>query len=84
MKVAMVALYTPAVRIVPGMSYIIALSVGAYLIGQNTLTIGQLVAFIFYLSLLVWPCLLWENTLTFRNKHGFHDRIDDVLTYPSG
>lgn len=84
MKVAILnALYTPAVRIVPGMSYIIALSVGAYLIGQNTLTIGQLVAFIFYLSLLVWPMFaLGEYINVSEQASASIDRIDDVLTYP--
>ncbi len=77
------ALYSPAVRIIPGFSYVIALGVGAYLIGNNQLTIGQLISFTVYLSMMVWPMFaLGEYINVSEQANASVDRIDEVLAYP--
>lgn len=76
------SLYTPAVRIVPGVSYVIALSFGAYLIGRNQLTIGQLISFTVYLSMMVWPMFaLGEYINVSEQANASADRIDEVMRY---
>lgn len=84
MKVSLLnALYTPAVRIVPGISYIIALGFGAVLIGRNQLTIGQLISFTVYLSMMVWPMFaLGEYINVAEQASASSDRIREVMVYP--
>ena len=76
------ALYTPAVRIIPGISFVIALAFGAYLIGQDQLTTGQLISFTIYLSMMVWPMFaLGEYINVTEQANASMDRIDEVLRY---
>lgn len=83
MKVSVLnALFTPAVRIVPGISYIIALVIGAVLIGRGQLTIGQLISFTVYLSMMVWPMFaLGEYINVSEMANASADRIREVMVY---
>lgn len=49
------AAYTPVTHILPIFGYAIALGTGGRLIMDGIITIGDLTAFIGYLSLLIWP-----------------------------
>lgn len=83
MKVSILeSLYTPAVRIVPGISYIIALLVGAVLIQRGQLTLGQMISFTVYLSLLVWPMFaLGEYINVSEQANASADRIAELMAY---
>ncbi|ADH97900.1 ABC transporter ATP-binding protein [Salisediminibacterium selenitireducens] len=49
------ALFEPTIKILVGMSYMIGLGFGAYLVFQGRITLGQLVTFNIYLGMLIWP-----------------------------
>lgn len=47
--------FQPIITILLGVSYVIAFGYGAVLIANGELTVGELVAFQVYLSMIVWP-----------------------------
>ena len=49
------AFWGPGTRIIVGLSYFIAIMFGAYLILEGQMSVGDLIAFNVYLSMLVWP-----------------------------
>ncbi|RXZ79996.1 ATP-binding cassette domain-containing protein [Paenibacillaceae bacterium] len=49
------SLFEPITKILVGVSYLIGLGYGAYLVFHNELTVGGLVAFNVYLGMLIWP-----------------------------
>lgn len=49
------ALFSPMVLIFVGLSYTLTLVFGGYLIHKNVLTVGELITFITYLDMLIWP-----------------------------
>lgn len=76
------SLYTPAVRIIPGVSYVIALAFGSRLISAGEMTIGALISFNVFLGRLVWPMMaLGEYINVSEQASASSDRIDEVLFY---
>lgn len=56
MKVALIdSLFEPTVKLLVGISYLIGLGYGAYLVFRSQLTLGELVSFNVYLGMLIWP-----------------------------
>lgn len=56
MEVAKVdSLIEPTVKILVGISYMIGLIYGGYLVFRQELTLGELVSFNVYLGMLIWP-----------------------------
>lgn len=51
------ALFMPASRLVQGISFVIAMIVGANLVKTGTISIGQLMTHVFYLGMLAWPMI---------------------------
>ncbi|HFI0029586.1 TPA: ABC transporter ATP-binding protein [Streptococcus suis] len=51
------ALFNPAVLFFIGLSYLLTLLVGSHFISQGQVSLGQLVTFMTYLDLLVWPLM---------------------------
>lgn len=49
------AMFDPLITLVIGMSYVISIILGGYLIVQGEISIGQLVTFFNYIGMLVWP-----------------------------
>jgi ATP-binding cassette subfamily B protein len=47
--------FDPVVNIVVGLSYVIGIGYGAYLVFNQQLTIGQIITFNLYLGMLIWP-----------------------------
>ncbi|TCI24570.1 MULTISPECIES: ABC transporter transmembrane domain-containing protein [unclassified Exiguobacterium] len=74
------ALYDPTIFGIVGLSYILSIGYGAYLIEQGELTIGQIVSFTAYLSLLTWPMLAfgWLFNIVERGRASY-DRIERML-----
>ncbi|STO08994.1 MULTISPECIES: ABC transporter ATP-binding protein [Exiguobacterium] len=48
-------LFEPVIKLLVGLSYLIGLSFGTYLVFTNDITLGQLVSFNIYLGMLIWP-----------------------------
>ncbi len=74
------SLFNPATTIIMGGAYVIAIALGGWMVGQQQLSVGQLVTFITYLGELVWP-LFAIGTLfnTLERGRASYDRINDLL-----
>lgn len=49
------ALFEPTIRLCVGLSYVIGLAFGIYLVFKNQITLGDLVSFNMYLGMMIWP-----------------------------
>ncbi len=56
-KVKIQALFVPILFLITGISVIIVMWVGGSMVIEGTLTLGEIIAFIAYLSLLIWPVI---------------------------
>jgi ATP-binding cassette subfamily B protein len=75
------ATYLPFMELLPTIGLIAVLGLGGHRVLNNQLTIGQLVAFNFYVQLLVWPLRTIGMTLAFGQRAAAAlERIDQVLS----
>ncbi|MDF2154647.1 ABC transporter transmembrane domain-containing protein [Vibrio sp. CAU 1672] len=51
------ARFDPAIQITIGISFLLSVAVGAYLVENGEITLGDLTAFTMYLGLMIWPML---------------------------
>ena len=67
-----------------GSSYVLTLLVGAFMIQANQITVGNLVTFITYLDMLVWPLMAigFLFNITQRGKVSYQ-RIESLLSQES-
>lgn len=56
-KVKIQALFMPLLFLITGVSVIIVIWVGGSMVIEGTLTLGEMIAFVAYLSLLIWPVI---------------------------
>ncbi len=56
-KIKIQALFMPMLFLITGISVIIVIWVGGSMVIENTLTLGEIIAFIAYLGLLIWPVI---------------------------
>ncbi|MDI7744113.1 ABC transporter transmembrane domain-containing protein [Lysinibacillus fusiformis] len=84
MKVARIdSLFDPTISLVIGFSFMLSLGFGAKFIYENTMTIGDLVAFNTYLGLLVWPMLAFGMLFNIMERgSASYDRIEQLLSVP--
>ncbi|NQJ68196.1 ATP-binding cassette domain-containing protein [Streptococcus suis] len=78
------ALFNPAVLFFIGLSYLLTLLVGSHFISQGLVSLGQLVTFMTYLDLLVWP-LMAIGFLVNMSQRGdvSYNRIQTLLSISS-
>lgn len=75
------ALFNPATTLIMGLTYVLAIGVGGWLVGQGQLTVGQLVTLITYLGELVWPLFAIGTLFNILERgRASYDRIDALLT----
>ena len=73
------ALFMPASRLIQGSSFMIALLVGARLIGTGTITIGQLMSHVFYLGMLAWPMIAMGEFINISQQAtASMDRVQEI------
>lgn len=82
------ALLAPVQRIIPALSFVIAIAYGSYLVSISAITIGQLVSFTYYLNMLVWPMYAFGNFINIRQRGmASMDRIqaiwDEKISVPN-
>lgn len=76
------ALFNPITKIGTGISYVVALGYGAYLVSTGELTVGQLVTFNVYLGLAVWPIFaIGELINVMQQGNASLDRVQETLNY---
>lgn len=74
------SLYDPAIFVTVGMSFLLSISMGAWLIAQGVITLGQLTSFTMYLGYLIWPMFAygWLLNLVERGSAAYA-RISALL-----
>ncbi|MFS0878789.1 ABC transporter ATP-binding protein [Metabacillus niabensis] len=76
------ALFEPTIKILVGISYVIGLGYGAYLVFHQAITLGELVSFNIYLGMLIWPMnAVGELINILQRGNASLDRVNEVLSY---
>ncbi|KEK24300.1 ABC transporter ATP-binding protein [Bacillus gaemokensis] len=83
MKVARIdALFQPTVKMLVGLSYLIGLVYGAFLVFQSKVTLGELVSFNVYLGMMIWPMFaIGELINVMQRGNASLDRVNETLAY---
>ncbi|WFR86469.1 ABC transporter transmembrane domain-containing protein [Streptococcus sp. D7B5] len=78
------SLFDPMVFLFVGSSYVLTLLVGSLMVQEGQITVGNLVTFISYLDMLVWPLMAigFLFNITQRGKVSYQ-RIEDLLSQES-
>ncbi|MFC4411569.1 ABC transporter ATP-binding protein [Chungangia koreensis] len=76
------ALFNPITKVLTGLSYMIGLGYGAYLVSQHEMTVGELVSFNVYLGMIVWPMFaIGELINVMQRGNASLDRVMETLNY---
>ncbi|MBU9720775.1 MULTISPECIES: ABC transporter ATP-binding protein [Bacillaceae] len=76
------ALFEPTIKILVGISYMIGLGYGTFLVFQNELTLGMLVSFNIYLGMLIWPMFAFGELMNVMQRgNASMDRLNQTLSY---
>lgn len=76
------SLFDPTIKILVGMSYLIGLGYGAFLVFQQNITLGELVSFNVYLGMLIWPLFaIGEMINVLQRGNASLDRVQATLSY---
>lgn len=76
------ALFDPTINILVGITYLIGLGYGTYMVFQSQLTIGQLTSFNVYLGMLIWPMLAFGQLFNIMQRgNASLDRVSETLAY---
>ncbi|UZJ78230.1 ABC transporter ATP-binding protein [Fictibacillus sp. KU28468] len=76
------ALFEPTIKVLVGISYLIGLGYGAYLVFHNSITLGQLVSFNVYLGMLIWPMFAVGELINIMQRgNASLDRVNETLAY---
>lgn len=68
-------------HVVRGLSYSIALLAGGFMISRGKLSVGDLISFMIYLNMLIWPIMAFGDLMTIANRAAAsRARIDEVLS----
>ena len=78
------SLFDPMVLLFVGSSYVLTLLLGSLMVQKGQITVGNLVTFISYLDMLVWPLMAigFLFNITQRGKVSYQ-RIEDLLSQES-
>ncbi|NYE05610.1 ATP-binding cassette subfamily B protein [Bacillus niacini] len=82
-KVARIdSLFDPTVKILVGVSYMIGLGYGAYLVFNQAITLGDLVSFNVYLGMLIWPMFAIGELINIMQRgNASLDRVNETLSF---
>ncbi|WP_144463633.1 ABC transporter ATP-binding protein [Siminovitchia fortis] len=76
------ALFGPITKFGTGISYVISLGYGAFLVSNGEMTVGQLITFNVYLGLAVWPIFaIGELINVMQQGNASLDRVLQTLGY---
>ncbi|MBN8209434.1 ATP-binding cassette domain-containing protein [Bacillus sp. NTK071] len=75
-------LFEPTIKVLVGISYLIGLGYGAYLVFHKVLTLGELVSFNVYLGMLIWPMIaVGELINVMQRGNASLDRVLETLSH---
>ncbi|NEU25430.1 ATP-binding cassette domain-containing protein [Paenibacillus polymyxa] len=77
------ALFEPTIRLCVGLSYVIGLGYGIYLVFHNDITLGELVSFNMYLGMMIWPMFAIGELINIMQRGSASlDRVNETLDVP--
>lgn len=75
------SLFDPTISILVGISYLIGLGYGAYMVFQQSITLGSLVSFNVYLGMLIWPMIaMGELINVLQRGNASLDRVQSTMS----
>ncbi|KXG08892.1 putative multidrug resistance ABC transporter ATP-binding/permease protein YheI [Anoxybacillus sp. P3H1B] len=83
MEVARIdSLFDPTIKVLVGLSYLIGIGYGSYLVFHKELTLGELVSFNVYLGMLIWPMFAIGELINIMQRgNASLDRVNETLAY---
>jgi ATP-binding cassette, subfamily B, multidrug efflux pump len=76
------SLFDPTIKVLVGLSYLIGLGYGAYLVFHQSITLGELVSFNVYLGMLIWPMFAIGELINIMQRgNASLDRVQETLDY---
>ncbi|QUG42763.1 ABC transporter ATP-binding protein [Psychrobacillus sp. INOP01] len=76
------ALFGPITKVGTGISYVVALGYGAYLVSKGEMTVGNLITFNVYLGMAIWPMFaIGELINVMQRGNASLDRVQETLDY---
>ncbi|MBN3553390.1 ATP-binding cassette domain-containing protein [Fictibacillus nanhaiensis] len=76
------ALFEPTIKVLVGISYLIGLGYGAYMVFHKAITLGELVTFNVYLGMLIWPMIAIGELINVMERGSASlDRVNETLSY---
>lgn len=74
------ALFDPFITLIIGISYVLTIIIGGRFIMEGTITIGQLISFISYIGMLVWPMFAIGRLFNVLERgNASYDRVNELL-----
>lgn len=74
------ALFDPFITVIIGMSYCLTIVVGGHFIMEGSISIGQMVSFISYIGMLVWPMFAIGRLFNVLERgNASYDRVSELL-----
>lgn len=74
------ALFDPFITIIIGVSYVLTIIIGGNYVMDGTISIGQLVSFISYIGMLVWPMFAIGRLFNVLERgNASYDRVAELL-----
>lgn len=74
------ALFDPFITLIIGVSYVLTIIIGGRFIMQGTISLGQLVSFIAYIGMLVWPMFAIGRLFNVLERgNASYDRVNELL-----
>ena len=74
------ALFDPFITLIIGVSYVLTIIIGGRFIMKGTISLGQLVSFIAYIGMLVWPMFAIGRLFNVLERgNASYDRVNELL-----
>lgn len=74
------ALFDPIITLIIGISYVLTILLGGYFVMKGTITIGQMVSFISYIGMLIWPMFAIGRLFNVIERgNASYDRVQELL-----
>lgn len=74
------ALFDPFITIIIGISYVLTIIIGGRFVMADTITMGQLISFISYIGMLVWPMFAIGRLFNVLERgNASYDRVNELL-----
>lgn len=78
------SLFDPTTSLIMGLTYVITIVYGGYLVLHGQITIGQLVSFVAYVAALVWPMFAIGRLFNILERgNASYDRVAELLAEKS-